>query len=85
LTVGHVIGGVRGDLVSGVAIPTGWITMRVVTVESGLVHVYADNALLYTTTNGSLSRNRGMGLYNNGPGLGLTNRWDNFAVFTAQP
>jgi Concanavalin A-like lectin/glucanases superfamily len=85
LTVGYRIAGLRSVLSSGVSIPTGWTTMTVVTTEAGAVLVYADNTLLYSTSNSLLSGSQGMGLYNNGPGLGLTNRWDNFRVFVAQP
>lgn len=63
--------------------PEGWITLRVVTTSTGVVSVYADSTLLYTTNNGFLSSSAGAGLYNNGPGLGLTNRWDNFSIFDA--
>lgn len=51
--------------------------MRVVTIGAGMVLVYADDTLVYSTSNSLLSNSDGMGLYNNGPGLSLTNRWDN--------
>lgn len=85
LTVGHRVAGLRTVLASGVSIPTGWTTMRVFTTGAGVVRVYADDTLLYSTSSTLLSNSDGMGLYNNGPGLGLTNRWDNFSVFVAQP
>jgi hypothetical protein len=56
-----------------------------VTTAAGVVRVYADDTLLYSTTINLLSTADGAGLYNNGAGLGLTNRWDNFTIFKAQP
>ena len=85
LTVGHCVAGLRTVLASGVSLPTSWTTMRVVTTGAGVVLVYADTTLVYSTSNSLLSNSNAMGLYNNGPGLSLTNRWDNFRVFTAQP
>ncbi len=85
LTIGHCVAGLRTVLASGVSLPTSWTTMRVVTTGAGVVLVYADNTLVYLTSNSLLSNSNAMGLYNNGPGLSLTNRWDNFRVFTAQP
>ncbi|MFN2511538.1 MAG: hypothetical protein ABR568_08855 [Pyrinomonadaceae bacterium] len=83
LTVGHCVAGLRTVLASELPLPTIWTTMRVVTTGAGVVRVYADAALVYSTSNSLLSTSGGMGLYNNGPGLGLTNRWDNFRVFNA--
>ena len=84
-TVGHYVGGVRTVLASGVSAPAGWTTLRVVTTGAGAVLVYADGTLVYSTSSSLLANSDGMGLYNNGPGLGLTNRWDNFLVLVAQP
>lgn len=83
LTVGYYSDGLRTDLATRVVMPEGWITLRVVTTSTGVVSVYADSPLLYTTNNGFLSSSAGAGLYNNGPSLGLTNRWDNFTIFDA--
>jgi len=66
-------------------VPGTWTTLRVVTGAAGALRVYADNTLLYSSTIALMSNANGAGLYNNGPGLGLTNRWDNFTVFAAQP
>jgi concanavalin A-like lectin/glucanase superfamily protein/carboxypeptidase family protein len=82
LTIGRCLAGLRTVLASGVLLPISWTTMRVVTTEAGLVLVYADDTLAYSTISSLLSNSDGMGLYNNGPGLSLTNRWDNFRVFT---
>jgi len=83
LTVGHCVAGLRTVLASELPLPTSWTTMRVVTTGAGVVRVYADAALVYSTSISLLSTSGGMGLYNNGPGLGLTNRWDNFRAFNA--
>jgi hypothetical protein len=83
LTVGNYVSGLRTVLASGVSAPAAWTTMRVVTTGAGAVLVYADSTLLYSTSSSLLANSDGMGLYNNGPGLGLTNRWDNFRVFVA--
>ena len=86
LTVGYRVAGLRTLLAKGVSLPNSWTTMRVVTTGAGMVLVYADDTLAYSTSNSLLSNSNGMGLYNNGPGLSLTNRWDNFCVFdAAQP
>ncbi|HUS09930.1 MAG TPA: carboxypeptidase regulatory-like domain-containing protein [Pyrinomonadaceae bacterium] len=82
LTVGYYAAGVRTDLTSGVSLPASWTTLRVVTSGAGTISVYADNTLLYSTTNDSLANSTGAGLYNNAAGLALTNRWDNFRVFS---
>lgn len=84
LKVGYYQAGQRTDL-QGVTVPGNWTTLRVVTTAAGSVGVYADNTLLYSTTIALMSNANGAGLYNNGPGLGLTNRWDNFTVLAAQP
>lgn len=81
LAVGYVAGGQRTDLTTGVKMPITWTTLRVVTTAGGLVEVYADGSKIYTTQNPFMSSAIGAGLYNNGPGLALTNRWDNFTVF----
>ena len=83
LTVGHRIGGVRTILAEGVPLPALWTTLQVVTTRTGVIQVYADSELIYSTSNILLANAKGMGLYNAGPGLALTNRWDNFSVFAA--
>ncbi|MDQ2937703.1 MAG: hypothetical protein M3R67_09355 [Acidobacteriota bacterium] len=80
LTVGYFTAGLRTDLATGVSMPAAWTTLQVITTAEGAIRVYADGAQLYSTFNTVLSGSTGAGLYNNGPGLGLTNRWDNFTV-----
>jgi hypothetical protein len=81
LTVGYYANGQRTTLAAGLAVPEGWTTLRAVTNAAGLVEVYADNARLYTAQNFLMATATGAGLYNDGPGLALTNRWDDFAIF----
>jgi hypothetical protein len=84
LSVGYFQNGARFTLAAGILMPSGsWKTLRVVTRESGLVEVYADVDLVFSTSNTNFAAVSGAGLYNNGPGLGLTNRWDNFTALTA--
>lgn len=70
-------------MVEGVPLPESWTTLRVVTLEKEGFTVYADNVALYTSDTTYLWPGRGAGLWNNGAGLGLANRWDNFTVLTA--
>lgn len=83
LTVGYYLNGQRTTLVSGLSMPDNWITLRVVTTQAGTINVYADASLIYSVTNSLMATASGAGLYNNSPGLGLVNRWDNFAVYDA--
>jgi hypothetical protein len=82
LDVGYFVGGQRVDLAAGLKTPAQWTTLRVVTKASGLIEVYADDSKLYSAQNALMSSGAGAGLYNNAAGLGLTNRWDNFTVFS---
>jgi hypothetical protein len=83
LTVGYYSAGIRTELAAGISLPTDWTTLRVVTISTGAISIYAANTLVYSTNNTVLASSPGAGLYNNGPGLALTNRWDNFRVFNA--
>ena len=83
LTVGYYADGIRKDLTTDVDIPGNWTTLRVITNRIGTIRVYADATLLYQSSHAFLASSGGAGLYNNGPGLGLTNRWDKFRVFPA--
>jgi hypothetical protein len=47
------------------------------------VKVYVDSTLAYSANNPLMATATGAGLYNNSSGLGLVNRWDNFAVYNA--
>ena len=85
LTVGYYQSDVRTVFVDGISIaPNNWVTLRVVTTQAGSIKVYADSTLIYSTTNTTFSSAAGAGLFNNAPGLALTNRWDNFTVLDAQ-
>lgn len=81
LTLGYYLNGQRSDLVTGINLPTFWTTLRVVSANNGGLTVYADGTLVYTTTSNVLLNGTGAGLYNDSPGLGLVNRWDNFTVY----
>lgn len=81
--VGYYLNGQRVDLTNGVAIPSSWTTLSVVTSNSGNLRVYIDGSLVFSTNNPQLASATGAGLYNNSSGLGLANRWDNFTVFNA--
>lgn len=84
LSLGYYQLGARIILVSDITIPApNWRTLRVVTLQSGSIDIYADNVLLYSTNSMILATAAGAGLFNNGPRLGLTNRWDNFTVLNA--
>jgi hypothetical protein len=83
LNVGYYIAGSRVKLATDLAMPEGWYNLEVVTSAKGVVQVYADGALIYSTTNTVMSQNTGAGIYSDGPGMALTNRWDNFTVLTA--
>jgi hypothetical protein len=82
--VGYYLNGQRTDLTSGVAMPSTWTRLEVVTKDTGDLKIYADGVLVYSTNSPLLATATGAGLYNNSAGLGLVNRWDNFAVFNAQ-
>lgn len=85
LAVGYYKAGVRTDLVKDLEMPAQpWTTLRVATYADGRINVFIDSALVYQTTNNTMMNATGAGLYNNGRGLGLTNRWDNFTVSDAQ-
>ncbi|HEV3470546.1 MAG TPA: carboxypeptidase regulatory-like domain-containing protein [Pyrinomonadaceae bacterium] len=85
LTVGYYVGGERAELATGVGMPAEWTTLRVVTRAAGTISVFADDTPVYAAIWVGLSTADGAGLYNDAPGLGLTNRWDNFMVLHAPP
>jgi hypothetical protein len=80
LTVGYYSNGQRTTLASGLATPANWTTLRVKTNAAGLLEVYAEGTKVYSAQTSLMSTATGAGLYNNGPGLALANRWDNFTV-----
>ncbi|MGH9874774.1 MAG: carboxypeptidase regulatory-like domain-containing protein, partial [Pyrinomonadaceae bacterium] len=81
--VGYYLNGQRVDLTNGVAMPASWTTLLVATKSSGALSVYIDSGLVYSTNIQLLATASGAGLYSDSPGMGLVNRWDNFAVFPA--
>jgi hypothetical protein len=83
LFVGYYSQGARHDIASR-DLPGDWKTLRVVTRAGGEIEVYAADSLVYSGTNPTFSSATGAGLYNDGAGLGLVNRWDNFTVGAAQ-
>ena len=85
LTVGYYLDGFKTTLVSGASIPQPFTTLRVVTKATGIIQVFVDSALVYSTTQLVLSRETKAGLYSDARGMGLVNRWDNFRVFEADP
>lgn len=85
LTVGYYLGGSRNVLASGLVVPANWTTLRVVSGSDGLIQVFIDSTLLYSTSNLTLETAGNAGLFNNGPGMGLVNRWDKFTVFRVAP
>jgi hypothetical protein len=84
VTLGYYSGGSR-NVIAGVLAPPDWATLRVVTGSDGLIQVFTDSTLLYSTTSAILANAAGAGLFNNGPGLGLVNRWENFTIFRIDP
>src|SRR6185436_13438311 len=83
LTIGYYLNGQRTNLATNVTMPLTWTTLSVITKSSGSVNVYADNQLLYSTNSLILATAAGAGIYNDKPGSGLVNRWDNFVVSDA--
>lgn len=84
LTVGYYQAGVRTILASNLALPNdSWKTLRVVTSQTGSIIVYINTVQVYATNSLTLATATGAGLFNNAPGLSLTNRWDNFTVLNA--
>jgi hypothetical protein len=81
LTVGYYSNGQRTTLSAGLATPATWTTLRARTNAAGLIEVYADNTRVYAAQNALMSTASSAGLYNDGPGLALANRWDNFTLF----
>jgi len=85
LTIGYYLNGQRTDLATATSMPASWTTLRVVTTNDGNIKIYADASLVYSGASTVLAAATGAGLYNNAPGLGLVNRWDNFTVYDASP
>ena len=85
LTVGYYLNGTRTDLVADLVLPSvEWAALRVVTHADGQLDIFLDSTPVFQATSAPLSDSTGAGLYNNAPGLALTNRWDDFTIFAAQ-
>lgn len=81
LSLGYYQSGIKTVLASGITMPSdSWRTLRVVTTQSGDITIYAENVPVYSTNSLVNVLAAGAGLYNNAPGMGLTDRWDNFTV-----
>jgi hypothetical protein len=85
LTVGYVNGAATGLLITSAAMPAFWTTLRVVTLASGGIEIYADSTLVHSATLSLLATEKNAGLWSFGKGKGLPNRWDNFTVYNASP
>jgi hypothetical protein len=79
LKVGYYLNGVRTELFSQ-SFSINWVMLRVITKSTGLIEVHVEECLLYSTSNPILSTSTKAGLYNNGAGMVLRNRWDEFTV-----
>lgn len=84
LVVGYYFGSDVVRLVNSVPMPTNWTTLRVVTLESGTIEVYADSILVASTSSSVLATAKNAGLWSADLGTGLANRWDNFTVYDAK-
>ena len=81
LTVAYYLEGVRTTIASQLPMPATWTRLTVVTLSSGSFKVIADSTIVFSGTELILSKETKAGLYSNDRGMGLVNRWDNFAVF----
>ena len=85
LTVGYYLNGARTNLVSDLVLPAvEWTTLHVETHADGRLSLFLNSTPVFSTTNAVLTGATGAGLYNNAPGLALTNRWDDFTIFVKQ-
>jgi hypothetical protein len=85
LTVGYVFNSAAGTLLTNAPMPFSWTTLRVVTLESGRIEMYADSTLIYSTTTSMLAGEKNAGIWNSRNGQGLVNRWDNFTILDSSP
>jgi Concanavalin A-like lectin/glucanases superfamily/Carboxypeptidase regulatory-like domain len=81
LTLGYYFEGFRTTIASQLPMPATWTRLTVVTLSSGSFKVFADSTVVFSGTELVLSQETKAGLYSNDRGMGLVNRWDNFAVF----
>ena len=80
-TVGYYFEGLKTTIASQLPMPATWTRLTVVTLSSGSFKVFAGSTVVFSGTELVLSRETKAGLYSNDRGMGLVNRWDNFAVF----
>jgi hypothetical protein len=85
LTVAYVYNSATTVLVSNLPMPASWTTLRVVTLRTGSINIYAGSTLVYSGSNSLLAAEKNAGLWSFHNGQGLSNRWDNFTVYDASP
>jgi hypothetical protein len=83
LNLGYYLNGVRTDLVTDMSMPGYWTQLEVISHNDGHITVLTDQGFAFSINSSILTGATGAGLFNNGPGLGLLNRWDNFTVYDA--
>src|SRR5438876_2119778 len=80
LSLGYYQAGIRTDVAS-YNMPTAWTTLKVSTRPAdGGISIVANLFDIASLTNPTMKSNQGCGIFNNGAGLGLSNRWDNFTI-----
>jgi hypothetical protein len=85
LYLSSIVNGSMTPIASAVEMPERWITLRVVTLSTGGIKVYANMTLVYSTSSNVLAQATKAGLWNRGQNQALANRWDNFKVLAAAP
>jgi hypothetical protein len=80
LYVGAVVNGSTTKLANGVAMPAVWLTLRIDTLSTGSIKVYAGTTLVFSTSSNALAHATHAGIWSWGKNQGLANRWDNFTV-----
>jgi len=84
LSLGYYQAGIRTD-VANYNMPTAWTTLKVSTSPTdGGINIVANSFDIASLTNPTMKSNQGCGIFNNGAGLGLSNRWDNFTISEIQ-
>src|SRR2546429_3384221 len=84
LSLGYYQAGIRTDVAS-YNMPTAWTTLKVFTRPTdGGINIVANSFDIASLTNPTMKSNQGCGIFNNGAGLGLSNRWDNFTITEVQ-
>ncbi len=84
LSLGYYQAGIRTD-VAGYNMPTAWTTLKISTRPAdGGINIVANSFDIASLANPTMKSNQGCGIFNNGAGLGLSNRWDNFTI-SGQP